>query len=81
MNYFLGMTFCKLFAAKLLNTPWLLHLDVFRPTLNPVLSGRSRPDLVGLERGGAPSNARGGAARRMRPRKTRRKPKPSASSA
>lgn len=48
VNYFLGMTFCKLFAAKLLNTPWLLHLDVFRPHLNPVLSGRSRPDLVGL---------------------------------
>jgi hypothetical protein len=49
INYFLGMTFCKLFAAKLLNTPWLLHLDVFRPTLNPVLTGRSRPDLVGRE--------------------------------
>jgi hypothetical protein len=47
VNYFLGMTFCKLFAAKLLNTPWLLHLDVFRPVLNPVLTGRSRPDLVG----------------------------------
>ena len=49
VNYFLGMTFCKLFAAKLLNTPWLLHLDVFRPALNPVLTGRSRPDLVGRE--------------------------------
>ena len=47
VNYFLGMTFCKLFAAKLLRTPWLLHLDVFRPQLNPVLTGRSRPDLVG----------------------------------
>lgn len=35
VNYFLGMTFCKLFAAKLLHTPWLLHLDVFRPGLNP----------------------------------------------
>lgn len=51
VNYFLGMTFCKLFAAKLLNTPWLLHLDVFRPMLNPVLTGRSRPDLVGQVRG------------------------------
>lgn len=49
VNYFLGMTFCKLFAAKLLDTPWLLHLDVFRPQLNPVLTGRSRPDLVGRE--------------------------------
>jgi hypothetical protein len=51
VNYFLGMTFCKLFAAKLLNTPWLLHLDVFRPMLNPVLTGRSRPDLVGKVQG------------------------------
>jgi hypothetical protein len=49
INYFVGMTFCKLFAAKLLDTPWLLHLDVFRPELNPVLAGRSRPDLVGQE--------------------------------
>jgi hypothetical protein len=51
VNYFLGMTFCKLFASKLLNTPWLLHLDVSRPRLNPVLTGRSRPDLVGLAHG------------------------------
>jgi hypothetical protein len=51
VSYFLGMTFCKLFAAKLLNTPWLLHLDVFRPALNPVLTGRSRPDLIGREQG------------------------------
>lgn len=51
VNYFLGMTFCKLFAAKLLDTPWLLHLDVFRPHLDPVLSGRSRPDLIGQQCG------------------------------
>lgn len=51
VSYFLGMTFCKLFAAKLLNTPWLLHLDAFRPMLNPVLAGRSRPDLVGQVQG------------------------------
>ncbi len=51
VNYFLGMTLCKLFAAKLLNTPWVLHLDVFRPRVNPVLTGRSRPDLVGKESG------------------------------
>ena len=49
VSYFLGMTFCKLFATKLLNTPWLLHLDVFRPELDPVLAERSRPDLVGEE--------------------------------
>ena len=51
VSYFLGMTFCKLFSAKLLDTPGLLHLDVFRPELDPVLSGRSRPDLVGQENG------------------------------
>jgi hypothetical protein len=53
VNYFIGMAFCKLFAAKLLGTPWLLHLDVFRPALNPVLTGRSRPDMVGQEGGTA----------------------------
>jgi hypothetical protein len=47
INYFLGLAVCKLFAAKLLSAPWMLHLDVFRPLLNPVLIGRSRPDLVG----------------------------------
>lgn len=47
VNYFLGMTFCKLFAAKLLQTPWVMHLDVYRPQLDPVLTGRSRPDLIG----------------------------------
>lgn len=52
VNYFLGLTICKLFSAKLLNAPWLLHLDVFRPYLNPVLTGRSRPDLLGRMRNG-----------------------------
>lgn len=47
INYFLGLAVSKLFAAKLLSTPWLLHLDVFRPQLDVVLKGRSRPDLVG----------------------------------
>lgn len=52
INYFLGMTFCKLFADKVLRTPWLLHLDVFRDQLNPrILTSRSRPDLVGQETG------------------------------
>jgi hypothetical protein len=52
VSYFLGMVFCKLFAARLLQTPWLLHLDVFRNQLNPVTLGRSRPDLVGEDRSG-----------------------------
>lgn len=46
VNYFLGMTFCKLFAWKVLEAPWAIHLDVFRPQLNAVLTGRSRPDMV-----------------------------------
>lgn len=46
VSYFLGMALCKLFAAKLLQTPWLLHLDVFRNGLAAVNLGRSRPDLV-----------------------------------
>lgn len=47
VSYFLGMLLCKLFAARLLQTPWVLHLDVFREQLNAVTLGRSRPDLVG----------------------------------
>jgi len=47
VNYFLGMAMSKVFALKFLNVPWLLHLDVFRPQLNAVLNGRSRPDLIG----------------------------------
>lgn len=52
VNYFLGLATGKLFADKLLGAPWMLHLDVFRPVLNPVLSGRSRPDLVGQNAAG-----------------------------
>ena len=51
INYFLGMVVCKLFAAKLLNTPWLLHLDVYRSRLRPELRSNSRPDLVGQQQG------------------------------
>jgi hypothetical protein len=46
VSYFLGMTMCKLFAAKLLDTPWLLHLDIYGD--RAVITGRSRPDLFGL---------------------------------
>jgi hypothetical protein len=48
VSYFLGLTMCKLFAAKLLDTPWLLHLDVYGDRYRPLLVGRSRPDLFGL---------------------------------
>jgi hypothetical protein len=49
VSYFLGMTFCKLFSERLLDAPWVMHLDVFRPLIDPVLTGRSRPDLVGQQ--------------------------------
>jgi hypothetical protein len=47
ISYFLGMTFCKLFASRLLATPWLLHLDVFKGSIPTRNLGRSRPDLIG----------------------------------
>lgn len=44
----MGMTLAKLLADKLLDVPWLMHLDVYRAQLGPeLLSGNSRPDLVG----------------------------------
>lgn len=52
INYFLGMTVAKLFAAELLATPWMLHLDVFRSQLRVVLTERSRPDLIGQDASG-----------------------------
>ena len=61
ISYFLGMTICKLFATKLLDTPWLLHFDVYQSELRPRLqtlqssrrhvTRRSRPDLVGEKHG------------------------------
>jgi hypothetical protein len=51
ISYFLGMTFCKLFASRLLKTPWLLHLDVFRSEIPAYVLGRSRPDLFGQQSG------------------------------
>lgn len=52
INYFLGLVINKLFADKLLGVPWMMHLDVWRSQLGAVLTGRSRPDLVGEMRGG-----------------------------
>jgi hypothetical protein len=48
VSYFLGLTMCKLFAAKLLDTPWLRHLDIYGDRYRVLLTGRSRPDLFGL---------------------------------
>ncbi len=46
VNYFVGMTMCKLFAADLLQAPWALHLDVFGASVGALLTQRSRPDLL-----------------------------------
>jgi hypothetical protein len=53
VSYFLGLTIAKLVADRLLSVPWLMHLDVYRHELQPVLqSGETRPDLVGQTIGG-----------------------------
>ncbi|MFZ4105971.1 MAG: hypothetical protein ACOYK3_06175 [Flavobacterium sp.] len=55
VSYFLGLTFTKLLSAKLLNIPWLLHIDVYRDQFSRngqafgFGSSRSRPDLIGLD--------------------------------
>jgi len=51
ISYFLGMTFCKVFSTRLLRTPWLLHLDVYKSTVAVSNLGRSRPDLFGQQIG------------------------------
>lgn len=51
ISYYLGITSAKLMAEKYLNTPWLMHLDVYRNQLNPVFAPRkkAKPDLVGWD--------------------------------
>jgi hypothetical protein len=51
ISYFLGMTFCKVFSSRLLATPWLLHLDIFKSAIPTSVLGRSRPDLFGQQTG------------------------------
>ncbi len=50
VDYFLGMTLCHFFAARQLDTPFILHLDAYRNVLKPGFRSkeRSRPDFVGL---------------------------------
>jgi len=42
----------KAFAERVLEVPWLMHLDVCRDELLPVFEGQSHPDLVGQTAGG-----------------------------
>jgi len=52
VSYFLGLTFTKLFAEKFLQTPWLIHLDLYNQRNPGALSidSKSRPDLIGRNR-------------------------------
>jgi hypothetical protein len=54
VSYFLGLTLAKLFGWRLLQVPWLLHLDVYRTRLNVLTRpGKSKPDLVGQDSTGS----------------------------
>jgi len=51
VSYFIGLTSAKLLAQKLFSVNWLMHLDVYSRLLNPqIMNGRSRPDLVGIDK-------------------------------
>ncbi len=53
-SYFLGMAMAKLFAARLLGTPWLFHVSMIQPMGGTIkLAGKSQPDLVGLRADGS----------------------------
>jgi hypothetical protein len=51
ISYFLGLIFAKVNSAEFLDTPWLMHLDVYQD-LYPAETwkGNKRPDLFGLNR-------------------------------
>ena len=52
-SYFMGMVAAKILCARLLDTPWLLHLSMLQTAGIPVsLRGRSQPDLIGIDRMG-----------------------------
>ncbi|MGH9635673.1 MAG: hypothetical protein ACRD72_12650 [Candidatus Angelobacter sp.] len=48
ISYFVGLTMSKLLVGRLLSVPWLMHLDVYRLLLAPILLADSKPDMVGL---------------------------------
>jgi hypothetical protein len=48
ISYYLGLIFAKLFAYRLLDTPWLLHFDVYGEEYDAELQGDEKPDLIGL---------------------------------
>lgn len=52
-SYQLGLTLTKAFATKVLQVPWLMHIDVYKDQFStPLGKSRSRPDLMGSTPGG-----------------------------
>mgnify|MGYP000642797035 CR=1 FL=1 len=51
-SYFLGLLVAKLLADAYLDVHWLMHLDVYRHRVTALLTGRSRPDLIGRSAAG-----------------------------
>jgi hypothetical protein len=52
-SYHLGMLLAVAWARRVLQVPWLLHIDVYRRRLNPAFQpGNSRPDLIGRDGAG-----------------------------
>lgn len=55
ISYFLGLTFAKLMATRLLGVHWAMHLDVYAEYLQATVTTsdrRRRPDLVGRDASG-----------------------------
>ncbi|MGE3959257.1 MAG: hypothetical protein AB7H96_21270 [Vicinamibacterales bacterium] len=51
VSYFMGLAAAKLLSDRLLNVPWLMHVDVYRQELQ-IPGGAMRPDLVGQNAAG-----------------------------
>ncbi len=55
ISYFLGLTFAKLMATRLLHVHWAMHLEVYAEYLQATTTSsgrRRRPDLVGRDASG-----------------------------
>lgn len=54
MSYFFGLMSAKLVGELLFDVPWLMHLDVYRKQLHPVIlhRGKVKPDLIGRNANG-----------------------------
>jgi hypothetical protein len=48
VSYFIGLTVGKFLCEQVLDAPWMMHLDVYRNELEPLIQNPGgRPDLVG----------------------------------